>query len=450
MGLVQIKKGLDIPICGEPEQEIYKKENIKKVALIGYDYIGIKPAFAVSVGENVRLGQLLFRDKKMPCVKFTSPGTGKVIAINRGPKRVFESIVIELKGIEELTFDYFSENQLKSLEIEKVKSILIESGLWTSLRTRPFSKIANPETKPNSIFVTAMDTNPHAPLIEKIINRNRKDFVNGLVVLSKLTCSRLFLCKAKGANIPIAGLDSLSVEEFSGLHPAGNVGTHIHFLDPVHINKKVWYINAQDVIAIGKLFLTGRIFVERIISLAGPSVKTPRLLETRIGASIDDMIEGELKEQENRVISGSILSGRNAVEAKRFLGRFHQQVSVLKEGRKREFLGWLNPGFNKFSAKNIVLSRLFRHKKFDFTTSINGGKRAIVPIGIYEKVMPLDIFPTFLLRSLIVDDIEQAEKLGCLELDEEDLALCTFVCPSKIDYGPVLRRNLTIIGKEMG
>lgn len=450
MGLVKIKKGLDLPICGEPEQEIYKKENIKKVALIGYDYIGIKPAFAVSVGENVRLGQLLFRDKKMPCVKFTSPGTGKVIAINRGPKRVFESIVIELKGTEELTFDYFSEDQLKSLEIEKVKSILIESGLWTSLRTRPFSKIANPETKPNSIFVTAMDTNPHAPLIEKIINKNRKDFVNGLVVLSKLTSSRLFLCKAKGANIPIAGLDSLSVEEFSGPHPAGNVGTHIHFLDPVHINKKVWYINAQDVIAIGKLFLTGRIFVERIISLAGPSVKNPRLLEARIGASIDDMIEGELKEQENRVISGSILNGRNAYEANRFLGRYHQQISVLKEGRKREFLGWLNPGFNKFSAKNIVLSRLFRHKKFDFTTFLNGGKRAIVPIGIYEKVMPLDIFPTFLLRSLIVDDIEQAEKLGCLELDEEDLALCTFVCPSKIDYGPVLRRNLTIIGKEMG
>lgn len=448
MGLIKIKKGLDIPICGEPEQEIYKKENIKKVALIGYDYIGIKPAFAVSVGENVRLGQLLFRDKKMPCVKFTSPGTGKVIAINRGPKRVFESIVIELKGTEELTFDYFSEDQLKTLEIEKVKSILIESGLWTSLRTRPFSKVANPETKPNSIFVTAIDTNPHAPLIEKIINRNRKDFVNGLVVLSKLTSSRLFLNKAKGANIPIAGLDSLSVEEFSGPHPAGNVGTHIHFLDPVHINKTVWHINAQDVIAIGKLFLTGRIFVERIISLAGPSVKNPRLLETRIGVSIDDMIEGELKEQENRVISGSVICGRNAIEANRFLGRYHQQISVLKESRKREFLGWLNPGFNKFSAKNIVLSRFFRRKKFNFTTSLSGGKRAIVPIGIYEKVMPLDIFPTFLLRSLIVNDIEQAEKLGCLELDEEDLALCTFVCPSKNDYGPVLRRNLTIIEKE--
>ncbi len=448
MGLIKIKKGLDIPICGEPEQEIYKKENIKKVALIGYDYIGIKPAFAVSVGENVRLGQLLFWDKKMPCVKFTSPGTGKVIAINRGPKRVFESIVIELKGTEELTFDYFSQDQLKSLEIEKVKSILIESGLWTSLRTRPFSKVANPETKPNSIFVTAIDTNPHAPLIEKIINRNKKDFVNGLVVLSKLTSSRLFLNKAKGANIPIAGLDSLSVEEFSGPHPAGNVGTHIHFLDPVHINKIVWYVNAQDVIAIGKLFLTGRIFVERIISLAGPSVKKPRLLQTRIGASINDIIEGELKEQENRVISGSILIGRDALGTTEFLGRFHQQVSVLKEGRKREFLGFLNPGFNKFSAMNIVLSRFFKHKKFDLTTSLNGGERAIVPIGIYEKVMPLDILPTFLLRSLIVDDIEQAEKLGCLELDEEDLALCAFVCPSKIDYGSILRRNLIMIEKE--
>jgi len=448
MGLIKIKKGLDIRISGEPEQVICKKENIKKVALVGHDYIGIKPAFAVSVGENVKLGQLLFIDKKMPCVKYTSPGTGKIIAINRGPKRVFESIVIELKGADEITFDSFSEGKLKSLEIEKIKSTLIESGLWTCLRARPFSKVANPETKPHSIFVTAMDTNPHAPLIEKIINSNRKDFVNGLIVLSKLTSTRIFLCKAQKAKIQIPKLDFLSVEEFSGPHPAGNVGTHIHFLDPVHINKTVWHVNSQDVIAIGKLFLTGRIFVERIISLAGPSVKKPRLLQIRIGASINDIIEGELKEQENRVISGSILTGRDAAGTTGFLGRFHQQVSVLKEGRKREFLGLLNPGFNKFSAMNIVLSRFFRHKKFDLTTSLNGGERAIVPIGIYEKVMPLDILPTFLLRSLIVDDIEQAEKLGCLELDEEDLALCTFVCPSKIDYGSILRRNLTIIEKE--
>jgi len=448
MGLIKIKKGLDIPISGKPEQVICKKKEIKKVALVGYDYIGIKPAFAVSVGENVKLGQLLFRDKKMPCVRYTSPGTGKVIAINRGPKRVFESIVIELKGTDEVTFDCFSEENLKSLKIEKIKSTLIESGLWTCLRARPFSKIANPDTKAHSIFVTAMDTNPHAPLIEKIINRNRKDFVNGLIVLSKLTSTRVFLCKAQGADIQIPNLDFLSVEEFSGPHPAGNVGTHIHFLDPVHINKIIWYVNAQDVIAIGKLFLTGRIFVERIISLAGPSVKKPRLLQTRVGASINDIIEGELKEEKNRAISGSVLSGRDAVGTTGFLGRFHHQVSVLKEGREREFLGFLNPGFNKFSAMNIVLSKLFRHKKFGFTTSLNGGERAIVPVGIYEKMMPLDILPTFLLRSLIVDDIEQAEKLGCLELDEEDIALCTFVCPSKIDCGSILRRNLTIIEKE--
>jgi Na+-transporting NADH:ubiquinone oxidoreductase subunit A len=451
MGLTKIKKGLNVPIAGEPEQVITEGKVSKKVALVGYDYIGMKPTMAVAVGDRVKLGQLLFTDKKMAGVKFTAPGAGTITAINRGPKRVFESIVIELdKKEKEITFDSYKENQLADLDVEKVKNNLIESGLWLSLRARPFGRTANPEDTPQSIFVTAMDTNPLAPPVGKILAGNEKDFQNGLKVISRLTTGKLFLCKAPGANIPTEDLASLSVEEFSGPHPAGNVGTHIHFLDPVHRGKTVWHINAQDVVAVGKLFTTGKIWVERVVSLAGPSVKQPRLIKTRLGASLEDLVADELKENgaEIRVISGSVLSGRTAAGAAAFLGRYNQQISALEEEQKRVFLGWLSFGWNLFSVKPILISSLFRRKKFAFTTDINGGPRSIFPIGSYEKVMPMDFEITYLLRSLMVKDVEAAENLGCLELCEEDLALCSFVSPAKIEYGQAIRENLTIIEKE--
>lgn len=451
MGLTKIKKGLNVPISGEPEQVISEGKVSKTVALIGYDYVGMKPTMAVAVGDRVKLGQLLFTDKKMAGVKFTAPGAGTITAVNRGPKRVFESIVIELADKEdEITFDSYKENQLADLDAEKVKTNLIESGLWLSLRARPFGRTANPADTPHSIFVTAMDTNPLAPAVEKILAGNEKDFENGLKVISRLTAGKLFLCKSRGANIPTVDLASLSVEEFSGPHPAGNVGTHIHFLDPVHRGKIVWHINAQDVVAVGKLFTTGKISVERVVSLAGPAVKQPRLIKTRIGASVEDLVAGELTESETgiRVISGSVLTGRTAAGPVAFLGWYHQQISVLEEAGKRRFLGWLSPGLNFFSIKPILLSSIFRRKKFAFNTDINGGHRSIFPLGVYEQVMPMDFETTYLLRSLMVKDVEAAENLGCLELCEEDLALCSFVSPSKIEYGSVIRENLTIIEKE--
>lgn len=448
MGTIHIKKGLDLPIAGEPVQQVDQGQSVKRVALLGDDYVGMKPTMMVQVGDQVKLGQLLFTDKKMPGVKFTSPGSGQVVEINRGAKRKFLSIVIELEGDDEITFNSYSEDQLKDLDRNSIKNELIESGMWPLLRARPFSKVADPEGVPHSIFVTAMDTNPLAPSVEKILEGNENHFKNGLKIISKLTDGTVFLCKAPGTNIPTSDLNFLSVNEFSGPHPAGLVGTHIHFLDPVGRNKTVWTISAQDVVAIGILFSTGKISVDRVVALAGPSVKNPRLLRTRVGASLDDLTAGELKEGENRIVSGSVLSGFKAADETAFLGRYHQQVSVLPEGRKREFLGWLDPGINLYSVKKVLLSSLSLHKKFNFNTAIHGGKRAIVPVGSYEKVMPLDILPTFLLRALAVDDVEEAEKLGCLELDEEDLALCTYVCPSKIDHGAELRRNLTIIEKE--
>jgi Na+-transporting NADH:ubiquinone oxidoreductase subunit A len=448
MGTIKIKKGLDLPISGKPEQKVYDGPRIHQVAILGEDYIGMKPTLQVAIGDKVKLGQVVFIDKKMPAVKYTAPGSGKVVGIHRGEKRKFLSIVIQLEGDDEVTFKSYNDRQLKDLNKAAVIEQMIESGQWPLLRQRPFSKVANPEDTPNSIFVTAMDTNPLAPMVSLTLAGKEALFEAGLLILSKLTEGKIYVCKSPAENIPVGDVPRVDVENFTGKHPAGLVGTHIHFLDPVGRQKKVWYINAQDVVKLGYLFTTGKIMTEHIVALGGPQVKQPRLLKTRVGASLFDLTENELKDGENRIISGSVLSGRKATPEVGFLGRFHQQVSVLREGHEKIFLGWLRPGFDKFSAINMVASKLLGKKEFDFTTALNGGKRAIVPIGVYEKVIPLDIIPTYLLRSLVVNDIEELEKLGILELDEEDLALCTFVCQSKLDYGPMLRKNLTIIEKE--
>jgi len=448
MGLINIKKGLDVPITGEPQQVISEGNIGKRVALLGDDYVGMKPTLTVREGDHVKIGQVVFTDKKLPQVKYTAPGAGKVVEINRGEKRKFLSLVIEIDGEEEITYPAFSESKMDTLNRETIVKQLIDSGLWTSFRTRPFSRVADPEATPHSIFVPAMDTNPLAPSVEKIIEANKQNFVNGLKIISKITDGKLYVCKSPGSNIPTGDIPQLTVEEFQGPHPSGLVGTHIHFLEPVSRKKTIWHINPQDVIAVGFLFSTGKLYLERIISLAGPGVKNPRLIRTRLGAATTDIVAEELKEGENRVISGSILSGHTAEGPVAYLGKFHQQISVVSEGRERTFLGWLGPGFKLFSVKRILASSLTPNKKFDFNTALHGGKRAIVPIGSYEKVMPLDILPTYLLRALAVTDVEEAEQLGCLELDEEDLALCTYVCPSKIDHGTNLRNTLNLIVKE--
>jgi Na+-transporting NADH:ubiquinone oxidoreductase subunit A len=263
-----------------------------------------------------------------------------------------------------------------------------------------------------------------------------------------LTDGKVFVCKKAGAKIPSSAISQVEVHEFAGLHPAGNVGTHIHFLDPVSASKQVWHLGYQDVIAFGKLFLTGEISAERVVSLAGPRVKNPRLVRTVLGASLEDLVAGELEEGDNRVISGSVLAGKTATGPHAFLGRYHVQVSVLLEGREKELFGWIAPGSDKFSVTRTFLGHLAPSRLFKMTTSTGGSKRAMVPIGNYERVMPLDILPTLLLRDLIARDLDGAISLGALELDEEDLALCTFVCPGKYEYGSILRDCLTTIEKE--
>lgn len=445
--MITIKKGLDLPIAGKPAQVIHDGAAITEVAVLGEEYVGMRPSMKVREGDVVKKGQVLFEDKKNPGVVFTAPASGTVTAINRGAKRVLQSVVIKLEGESQMTFAKYSIEQLANLTVEQVKQNLVESGLWSALRTRPFSKIPAIDSKPSSIFVNAMDTNPLAAEPALIIKENAEAFQNGLTVLSRLNEGKLFVCKAAGTSIPTINASNVQVEEFSGPHPAGLSGTHIHFLDPVSISKFVWYINYQDVIAIGKLFTTGELYVDRVVSLAGPQVKNPRLVRTRLGANLNELTAGELADGENRVISGSVLNGHTAVAPVNYLGRYALQVSVIAEGREKEFLGWISPGSNKFSITRTVLGH-FGHKLFKFTSAVNGGHRAMVPIGTYERVMPLDIIPTLLLRDLSAGDTDSAQALGCLELDEEDLALCTFVCPGKNEYGPMLRAALDKIEKE--
>ena len=446
--MIKLKRGLEIPISGKPRQEIVDAPAARSVALVGFDYVGMKPTMEVQVGDRVKLGQLLFTDKKTEGVRYTAPAAGTVSAINRGARRVLQSVVIDVDGDEAETFASHSADEARQLDGAQIRERLVQTGLWTALRTRPFSKVPAVDAEPAAIFVNAMDTHPLAADPAVVIAEQSEAFALGQDLLSKLTRGTLYLCHAPDAELPAGSAPNIQGEQFAGPHPAGLAGTHIHHLEPVGAGKIVWTIGYQDVIAVGRLFLDGRLYTSRVVALGGPQVEDPRLVRTRLGADLEALCAGELKEGSNRLISGSVLGGRRVQGGTAYLGRYHNQVTALLEGTHRELLGWLSPGANKHSNLSIYLSKLTPGKLLDMTTNTNGSERAMVPVGSYEDVMPMDILPTQLLRALIVGDTEMAQALGCLELEEEDLALCTYVCPGKYEYGPILRDNLTRIEKE--
>jgi Na+-transporting NADH:ubiquinone oxidoreductase subunit A len=459
MAVHTIKKGLDLPILGEPIQKIDAAPPPTSVALLARDYQFMKPRMHIASGDRVKRGQLLFEDRKTDGVLFTSPGAGTVAAVNRGDRRAFQSIVIELNEAERAgrpedddfqTFTNFTGEDVARLTGDQIRSLLVESGQWTALRRRPFSKVPGPAETCSAIFVTAMDTSPLTADPEVVLAGRQADFDRGLAALTKLTDGAVFLCCRPGSPLAGGNTAGVRVEYFEGRHPAGLAGTHIHMLNPVNRDRTVWFVGYQDVAAIGVLLATGRLDVDRVVALGGPVVKRPRLLSTRVGAVMESLVAGELEGGANRVVSGSVLHGYTATgEIFGYLGRYANQVSCLAEDRERKFLGWIWPGFDRFSVSRAFGSALRgRSARYAFTTTTHGAHRAMVPIGLFEKVMPLDIMPTFLLRSLLMDDLERAEALGCLELDEEDLSLCSFVSPGKEDYGPALRRNLLEIWKE--
>ena len=438
----KISKGLDIPVAGEPSQIIENGPPVHQVALLGTDYLELKPSILVNEGERVKLGQALFADRQRPEILFTSPASGIVKSIERGPRRVLQAVIVAVEGKDEVEFDAYSANEISTLDREDVVRNLTRSGLWTALRTRPYSKIPAPDAIPHSLFVTAIDTNPLAADPSVVIHQYSDEFLSGLDALAHLGDGKIFVCHAPDANLPQSNHPRVRYAEFAGPHPAGLVGTHIHFLDPVGGEKTVWHIGYQDVIAIGKLFTTGRLWTERTISLAGPMVLRPRLIRTRQGASTENLVRDELVDAPCRVISGSVLNGHRAASWAAFLGRYHTQISAVAEGGERELMGWIRPRGEKFSQLRVLWEGLSRKRKLNLSTLQNGSRRAIVPIGNFEDVMPLELLATPLLKALVVGDSDMAQKLGCLELDEEDLALCSFVCSGKTEYGRALRHNL--------
>jgi len=447
MRVHRIRRGLRLPVSGSPDLPIRGPVKVGKVGVLPDDYPGLRPRLLVDEGSRVRRGQCLFEDRNLPLVRVTSPASGRVVEVVRGPRRALSSVIVEVHEAEgeEVEAPTFDGGDTRSRE--QIVALLCESGLWTALRTRPFSRVPAPDAVPFAMFVTAIDTQPLAPDPQVVIDAAPEDFRAGLLAVCELTEGETYLCVAPGSRV--ADVDApVEIEAFDGPHPAGLVGLHIHRLAPVSRQRVVWSVGYQDVIAIGRLLRTGSLDPERVISIAGPAVAHPRLVRTRLGASLPELTAADDFDAEVRLISGSMLSGKSMTKAHYgYLGRYDNQLTVLREHREREFLGWLKPGLRKPSLLPVFLSRWIG-SRVDWSTTLSGAPRAMVPIGAYERVMPMDILPTFLLRALLVGDLERAEELGCLELDEEDLSLCSFVCPSKHDFGPILRQSLELLEKE--
>lgn len=434
---IRVKQGFDLPLSGAPEQRLGDGPTIGRVALLGPDYPGLRPSMAVAEGDQVCLGQPLFYDRRDERIRYTAPGAGRVTAIHRGDKRVLLAVEIELEGDEEERFATFAEEELDRLGRVQVIDNLLASGLWTALRTRPFGKAPLPDQVPDALFVTAIDTQPLAADPRLIIAERQDDFRNGLRVLRHLTDGPLYLCLGPGPDPVVPrGIERV---QFSGPHPAGLPGTHIHRLVPITPGRAVWHLGYQDLLAIGRLFTSGRLDPTRVIALAGPGMSRPRLVRTRLGASCADLLQGEDVAADQRVVAGSVLHGRAAEGPLAFLGRFHLQVCALpRTGGSPPRLSFLNP----------LRAWLPHGKTYRLDGERHGTAQALFPNGRYERVMPFDLMLPYLLRALASGDAEEARALGCLELEEEDLALCSFVCPGKNDFGPMLRAVLDEIEKE--
>lgn len=441
-------KGLDVPIDGAPGTVIEPAVSVNSVALMGVDYVGLEPKLLVAEGDNVSLGQPLFFQKRDPALLFTAPAAGKVAKINRGERRALKSVVIEKDASRE--DDTVTRGLGADVPASELRACLLENGLWPAFRTRPFSRIPASDSVPRSIFVTAMDTRPLAGDPEMIVAEHEESFSLGLNQLAKLASENVFLCTGGKWIGPVGSDPKIKHTVFEGPHPAGLPGTHIHHLDPVGVAPGVWHIGYQDVIAIGKLIGEGRIWTERIVALGGAGFANPRMVRTRLGADLRSLTASELVVPDQdcvpaRLISGCVLSGRAARGAEAFLGRYHLQVAAIPQMRVQRWRPWSKPRRNRFSFSDLMWR--FRSAN-QFTTDQAGRATAMIPVDTFEKLIPMDVLAAPLLKSLLIQHTDQAQALGALELDEEDLALCSFVCPGKNDYGAVLRRNLEIIERD--
>jgi Na+-transporting NADH:ubiquinone oxidoreductase subunit A len=445
--VIKIKRGLTINLVGEAEKTI-SEITPKFCAIKPTDFVGVFPKLLVQEGDTVKAGTQLFFDKYREKIRFTSPISGTVRELRRGEKRILLEIVIESDGKDE-AID-FGKADLSKLTRDEIIAKLLESGIWPMIRQRPYSTIADPEAKPKAIFISAFDTAPLAPDYDLIVHGNGDAFQAGVDALVKLTDGRVHLNIHADA-VPskvFTNCKGVQVNKFSGKHPAGNVGTQIAFLDPINKGDIVWYVRPQEVLHIGRLFLNGKLDAMQIVALTGSQVKRPHYFKTKIGSSITEMLKENQSGDNNRFISGNALTGTK-IEKNGYLGFYHSQVTVIPEGDHHEFLGWALPGTSKFSFSRTYFSWLAPKAKYRLDTNYNGGERAYVMTGQFEKVFGWDIYPLQLIKAILIEDIDKMESLGIYEVDEEDFALCEFIDTSKTEIQEIVRKGLDLMRKEM-
>ncbi len=447
--LIKIKKGLDIRLKGKPELQLETLNDSGLYAIKPTDFPGLTPKLAVKVDDEVKAGSALFYNKHHQEVKFTSPVSGNVVAINRGERRRILEVVVESDGKNGSL--EFKKGDPKNLSREEIKETLLKSGLWPFIRQRPFNIIAHPEESPRAIFLSAFDSAPLAPDNEFILKGQKTSLQTGINALGILTDGKVHVGIRKGSALEsvFATISGIELNEFEGPHPAGTVGVQIHHIAPINKAEIVWVIQPQDVLAIGKLFEKGILDAERIVSLAGSEVKEPKYYKTILGASVRNMVEGNVMDGNLRFISGNVLTGEQ-ISREGFIGYYDNQVTVIQEGDHHEMFGWIMPRLKKFSTSMSYFSWIMPKKKFLCDTNLNGGQRAFVVSGQYEKVLPMDIYPVELLKAIIIGDIDKMENLGIYEVAEEDMALCEFVCTSKTEVQTLLRDGFDMMIKELG
>jgi Na+-transporting NADH:ubiquinone oxidoreductase subunit A len=444
--VIRIKRGLDIPILGEAEKTITEIHS-KTHAIKPIDFVGVFPKPLVNEGDKVKCGSELFFDKYRENLRFTSPVSGTVKEIRRGAKRVLLEIVVDDDGKDE--YVDFGKADPNSLDRKGIIGKMLKSGTWACIRQRPFGIVANPEDDPKAIMISAFDTAPLAPDYDFIAHGNGEAFQAGLDALVKLTSGKVYLNLAgeEGTSKVFLNSKGVEIKHFSGPHPAGNVGTQIAHIDPINKGEVVWYLRPQEVLTIGRLFLNGRLDPERVIALTGSEVKQPRYIKTKIGACIEQTVQDNISSSNVRYISGNPLTGR-AIEPDGYIGFYDSQITVLPEGDYYELFGWAMPRFNKFSVSRTYFSWLMPKKKYRLDTNFNGGERAYVMTGEFERVFGWDILPLQLIKSILVEDIDEMEQLGIYEVEEEDFALCEFVDTSKTDIQDIVRNGLNTVMKE--
>lgn len=447
--VIKIKKGLDIKLAGSAEKILKKAEQAETYAVKPQDFQNIRPKLLVKPGEKVKAGTPLFFDKFQPEVQFTSPVSGEVIEINRGERRMILEVVV--KADPQIEYEKFDVGDPKGLDREKITAVLQQSGLWPALRQRPYSVIARVSDIPKAIYISAFDTAPLAPDLDYMVKEYGDEFQKGIDVLSKLTDGKIHL--NLNAEYPPAStftkVKGVEFHYFKGPHPAGNVGVQINKIDPINKGDVVWYTYPQEIIMIGRLFSKGIYDSTKIIALAGSEVIHPKYFKIISGANIANLVKDNLtKDKPLRHISGNVLTGSKILK-EGYVGYYDNMITVIPEGNYYEMFGWAKPGFNKFSASRAVLSWLIPGRKFKLDTNMHGGPRAYVMTGEYEKVFPMDIYPVQLIKAIMIEDIDLMEKLGIYEVDEEDFALCEYVCTSKTEVQSIIRKGLDLMRKEM-